>query len=157
MWIKILTSGWTYAAFMAALFGWQLLKNAQLEATQAQAQRDAAIALSDAVNAARKEEQEKTQRYIAAVDQLTKDNETTRNEKDRIIADLRTDNRRLRGRFTCQAPSLPGESNSPGVGDAAAQGGLLREDAEFLVRFAAEADERVNELTACQAVLKDVK
>lgn len=157
MWIKILTSGWTYAVLMGMLFGWQLLKNTQLEAMHAQEARDAAIALSDAVVAARKEEQAKVQRYIAALDQLAKDNEALTNEKDRILADLHNANLRLRRRFTCPAASVPGTPGTPAVGDGAPQSGLLVEDAEFLVRLAAEADARVNQLTACQNVLKERK
>lgn len=157
MWIKLLTSGWTYAALMAVLFGLQLLKNANLETKQAQGQRDAAIALSDAVAAARKEEQAKAQQYIDALDQLTKDNEAITNEKDNLLADLRSANVRLRQRFTCPSASVPGNSGTPAGGDGAPQSGLLVEDAEFLVRLAAEADARVNQLTACQNVLKERK
>lgn len=155
MWIKVLTSGWTYAALMAVLFGFQLLKNANMEAAHAQAERDAALALSDAVAIARKEEQNKAQQYIAAVDNLTKANETLNDEKDRVLADLHSANLRLRRRFSCPAASVsvsPGPATS---GDGAEASGLLVADAEFLVRLAAEADARVNQLTACQAVLKD--
>lgn len=157
MWIKILTSGWTYAALMVVLLGMQLLKNANMEAAHAQAQRDAAIALSDAVALARKEEQGKAQQYINAVDQLTKDNEAINNEKDSILADLRHANRRLRTRFTCPAASVPGTSGPAAGGDGAEGSGLLVADAEFLVRLAAEADARVIQLTACQNVLKERK
>lgn len=157
MWIKILTSGWTYAALFAALFGLQLLKNAKLEDFHAEEARDAAIALSDAVVAARKEEQATVQRYIAALDQLAKDNEALTNEKDRVLADLHNANLRLRRRFQCPTTSVPGTSGTPAGGDGAPQSGLLVEDAEFLVRLAAEADARVNQLTACQNVLKERK
>ena len=157
MWIKLLTSGWTYAALMAVLFGLQLLKNANLETKQAQGQRDAAIALSDAVAAARKEEQAKAQQYIDAVDQLTKDNEAITNEKDTLLADLRSADVRLRRRFSCPSASVPGASDPAPSGDGAEAGGLLVADAEFLVRLAAEADTRVNQLTACQNVLKERK
>ena len=157
MWIKILTNGWTYAALMGALFGWQLLKNARLETTMANTQRDAALALSDAVRKARQEEQDKAQQYIGAVDQLTKENEALTNEKDRVLADLRNANVRLRRRFQCPTDSVPGNSSPATGGDGATQGGLLVEDAEFLVRLAAEADARVNQLTACQNVLKELK
>lgn len=155
MWIKILTSGWTYAALLAVLLGVQLLKNANMEAARAQEQRDAALALSDAVAAARKEEQSKAQQYINAVDQLTKDNEAINNEKDSILADLRNANRRLRTRFTCPSTSVPGTPSPTASSDGAEGGGLLVADAEFLVRLAAEADARVKQLTACQNVLKD--
>lgn len=157
MWIKILTSGWTYAALMAVLFGSQLLKNANMEAAHAQAERDAALALSDAVAVARKEEQNKAQQYIAAVDNLTKANETLNDEKDRVLADLRSANLRLRRRFSCPAESVSVSPGSAAGSDGAEAGGLLVEDAEFLVRLAAEADARVNQLTACQNVLKERK
>jgi len=155
MWIKILTSGWTYAALMALLFGWQLLKNAQLEASRAQEQRDAAVALTQAVEAARKKEQAEANKYIGAVDTLTQANENLTNEKDRLLADLRDATVRLRRRFTCPAASVPGIPGTPAGSDGAPQSGLLISDAEFLVRLAAEADARVNQLTACQNVLKE--
>jgi Tfp pilus assembly protein PilX len=155
MYIKLLTSGWTYAVIMALLFGFQLLRNAKLESARAQDQRDAALALSDAVSAARKEEQGKAQQYINAVDKLTKDNEVINAEKDSILADLRNANLRLRRRFSCPAASVSGSSGAATGSDGAPQSGLLREDAEFLVRLAAEADQRVSQLTACQAVLRE--
>lgn len=155
MWLKLLTSGWTYAALMAVLFGVQLLKNSQLEALHTKEKLEAALALSDAVAAARKEEQAKAQQYIDAVDQLTRENEAITNEKDALLSDLRNANVRLRRRFTCPPASVPGASTPATGGDGAAQSGLLREDAEFLIRLAAEADARVNQLTACQAVLKE--
>lgn len=155
MWIKVLTSGWTYAALMSVLFGYQLLKNADMEAAHAQAKRDAVLAMSDAVAVARKEEQNKAQQYIAAVDNLTKANETLNDEKDRVLADLRSANLRLRRRFTCPASSVSVSPGPAAGGDGTETSGLLVEDAEFLVRLAAEADARVNQLTACQAVLKD--
>lgn len=155
MWIKLLTSGWTYTVVMAALFGWQLLKNAQMETVHAQEARDAAVAWGNAITAARTEEQAKTQQYIASLDQLTKDNEALANEKDRVLADLHNANLRLRRRFQCPTTSVPGDSGTATSGDGASQSGLLVADAEFLVRLAAEADARVNQLTACQNVLKE--
>lgn len=73
---------------------------------------------------------------------------------DRALADLHSE-RRLRQRFRCPAPEA-GFAGASGGGDAAPQGGLLDEDAEFLVRFAAEADGVVRQLTLCQDYVRAI-
>ncbi len=68
------------------------------------------------------------------------------------IAKLRDGTRRLRDRFTCP-PGVPPASTSSSSGDAAQAAGLQREDAEFLVRLAADADDTARRLAACQQIL----
>ncbi|WP_396190009.1 lysis system i-spanin subunit Rz [Flavobacterium sp.] len=72
-------------------------------------------------------------------------------ERNRLLAQLRSGERRLRERFTCRAAGTP--AGAEGSADAP-QGGLSPADGEFLVRFAADADSVVRQLTACQAILK---
>ena len=73
-----------------------------------------------------------------------------RTEADHTIADIRAGALRLRHRFTCPAGPVPAAPDAPGVGDGTEAGGLRREDAEFLVRIAAEADAVAVQLSACQ-------
>lgn len=73
---------------------------------------------------------------------------------DRALADLYSE-RRLRQRFRCPAAEA-GSSEAPAGGDAAPQGGLLDEDAEFLVRLAAEADGVVRQLSLCQDYVRTI-
>ncbi|MFA6063906.1 MAG: lysis system i-spanin subunit Rz [Gallionella sp.] len=76
------------------------------------------------------------------------------NEKaaaDRIIADLKSGNLKLRKRFSCdQGAAIAGTASS---GDGAAQGGLQSSDVEFLIGIASEADIIVNQLTLAQGVI----
>lgn len=68
------------------------------------------------------------------------------------IAELRDGTRRLRDRFTCP-PGVPSAAPSASGGDAAQAAGLQPEDAEFLIRLAADADDTARRLTACQQIL----
>lgn len=68
------------------------------------------------------------------------------------IAKLRDGTHRLRDRFTCP-PGVPAAPTSSSGGDAAQAAGLQREDAEFLIRLAADADDTARRLAACQQIL----
>lgn len=70
-------------------------------------------------------------------------------EADRAVADLRNDVVRLRKRFTCPAQGQPGSADSPiGGVDAERIGGLTTEDAEFLIREAADSDRKSVKINA---------
>lgn len=68
-------------------------------------------------------------------------------ETDRTIAGLRSGTVRLRERFTCPAAKAPGASAEP----VTEESGLRVTDAEFLVRFADEADTIADERNQCIA------
>lgn len=84
--------------------------------------------------------------------------EAARTDLARLDADLRAGTVRLRDRFTCATAGASGgapeAATSTGQRHAATQGGLSREDAEFLVRFAGEADAVTRQLAACQAIVR---
>lgn len=73
---------------------------------------------------------------------------------DSTLSDLRADVIRLRKRFTCPAASVQATAAGAPVSDDAEAGGLQREDAEFLVRLASDADAIALQLNACQAIVK---
>lgn len=73
---------------------------------------------------------------------------------DSTLSDLRADVIRLRKRFSCPAAGVPAAAASATVGDDAEASGLQREDAEFLVRLASDADAIALQLKACQAIVK---
>lgn len=73
---------------------------------------------------------------------------------DSTLSDLRADVIRLRKRFSCPAAGVSAAAASATVGDDAEASGLQREDAEFLVRLASDADAIALQLKACQAVVK---
>lgn len=73
---------------------------------------------------------------------------------DSTLADLRSDVIRLRKRFSCTPASVQATAAGATVSDDAESGGLQREDAEFLVRLASDADAVALQLKACQAIVK---
>lgn len=74
---------------------------------------------------------------------------------DSTLSDLRADVIRLRKRFTCPAASVQATAAGAPVSDDAEAGGLQREDAEFLVRLASDADAIALQLKACQAIVEN--
>ena len=74
---------------------------------------------------------------------------------DSTLSDLRADVIRLRKRFSCPAAGVSAAAASATVGDDAEAGGLQREDAEFLVRLASDADAIALQLKACQAIVEN--
>lgn len=87
---------------------------------------------------------------------FTEELNDAKREADDLVAAVRADERRLRNRFTCPAATgSAGSGTSPGasVGDAGEESGLRTADAEFLIRLAAEADQVVTQLRACQAIV----
>ena len=74
---------------------------------------------------------------------------------DGTLSDLRADVIRLRKRFTCPAASVQATAAGATVSDDAEAGGLQREDAEFLVRLASDADAIALQLKACQAIVEN--
>lgn len=94
---------------------------------------------------------------MATIDaQHTEELTNAKRETDAALAAVRSGELRLRNRFTCDAAAgdgVPATGASAGVDRAGEGSGLQREDAEFLVRLAAEADDVVRQLRACQAVI----
>lgn len=75
-------------------------------------------------------------------------------QTDRAVDDLRSGALRVRDRLQCKPrPSTTGPI--PGD-DEGKKGGLLREDAEFLLRFAGEADQAVIQLSECQSYVRTI-
>ncbi len=92
--------------------------------------------------------------YAAAAARFNKENADALAERDAVIASLRAGTVRVRDRFRCPTPRLPEAAPGSGGSDGAGGGGLLPEDAEFLLQFAAEADAAARRLTACQAIIR---
>ncbi len=96
--------------------------------------------------------------WRAAHYQLAWDAEVHRREREqeteRLIADVRTGAIRVRPRFTC--PGLPTNSAAIPIDSEGGQGGLQREDVEFLLRLAGEADKAVIQLHECQGYARSL-
>lgn len=94
---------------------------------------------------------------MAAIDQQHQ--EAAQNEiisRDRTITDMRAGTLRLRDRFAVctTASAVPATGTGTGQRDAVQVGGLQEQDGEFLVRLASEANQVVQQLTECQAVVR---
>lgn len=79
-----------------------------------------------------------------------------RDAKDRAIADLRRTHQRLSIPAACPPPGgggVPETRSASGGRDGEARAQLSQSAIDFLISLAAEADEVVLQLTACQAVV----
>ncbi|WP_409440504.1 lysis protein [Pseudomonas luteola] len=105
-----------------------------------------------------RETERKSAETIAAIEaRLSQENQSAQAEDQRTIDQLRTDNLRLRKRFSCSstgAASVSTPSTGTGSSDAGAASGLQRADAEFLIRLAGRADAVARQLKACQSILQ---
>ena len=105
------------------------------------AQQRAASALE-----ARKVEERHRAEYRAIAQRFLEEQADAKAKTDRVIAGLRSGERRVRQRFTC--PSLPGAAaDSSGVAEAGPRG-LQPEDAGTAIGIGAEADEVARQLNA---------
>jgi hypothetical protein len=124
---------------------------AQLRAANSQA-------ITDAVNKARSEEQQRSAAMAALDEQHHKEYQDEIISKDRTIADLRAGTVRVRNQFTCPAAAAERATGKAGtgtgLGDGAGTGGLQTAHVEFLLREAGRADEAVRQLQACQAIVR---
>ena len=79
-------------------------------------------------------------------------------DQAKLLNDVRSGTVSLRDRFTCpnttdSGNSVPTVTASASIDNATEKRGLQREDAEFLVQLAGQADEVTRQLSACQAML----
>ncbi|BCB28409.1 hypothetical protein SKTS_32950 [Sulfurimicrobium lacus] len=106
---------------------------------------------------ARTREHEHAQDMAVASAKYQEDLKHEKAAKDRVIADLRRGDLRLRIPVTCPVPAAGDRTAALGTGPAGRDGEtraeLSVEASEFLVGLASEADEVVHQLTACQAVV----
>lgn len=136
---------WVWMAFLLLGAGWYY-GHARYNAGQAniQAKWDESRAKADKAERAKEQAWNKAVwdlAYAAEIKRAEREQET-----DRTIADLRDGTLRLRDRFTC-----PKASRDPAASAPSQEPGLLQSDAEFLVRFADEADQIADERNQCIA------
>lgn len=158
MWIKLLASGWTWCVVLLLAL---LASHVRYLGTVSDHQRElvkagqlAEARLGEVITTERK----LVGRIAMQAKALELEKEELENETNRVINNLRNDVVRLRGRFQCpaQAPRLPSEPTPTGQRDGGEERGLLESDGEFLIRLAGEADQRVAQLSACQAVIREL-
>ena len=131
-------------------------ERADAEATLARDQRDRAIRLAQASEEARAKEYQRAEDLAKVGEQLEKDNQDLKDQNKRDVAAVRAGELRLRVANAC-----PGPSSAPAAGataserDDATTAELPREVAEDLLSLANDADEVVNQLSACQKTIRE--
>lgn len=122
------------------------------QAAQAKAEKAAVAAQFAASEAARKEEQSRVQAVDAIARAYERGKSDGKAAADHVLAGVADGTYVLRNKFRCPARAAAEAPAGPAVSGGAEGAGLSGEDVQFLVRFAAEADDVVRQLTACQAV-----
>lgn len=108
-------------------------------------------------SAYRRRERELTDQLIEAQNALDSAIKQGNADRDSTIADLHADNLRLRERFRgCGTGGVSENSGTDGSDDGAGASGFSEQDAEFLIRIAAEADAVAHRLDACQSYGRSV-
>ena len=135
--------GWLGLGATLALIGAFLLGD-HMGASREREKNEAAN--TKAKNAALLAQQAQDEKLAAAYDQIATEYERGKKDAqaiaDRVVADLRSEQLRLRKRWTC--PKLPEAETSPGESDAAKRD--REESAGRIVRAAAECDRQVSQL-----------
>lgn len=107
---------------------------------------------------AREREQRHAQDIANVSAQYQEDLKYVKQQKDRVIADLRAGTQRLRIPIAASPAACSGITPeafaAAGGRDGAARAELSGEAAEFLVGLASDADEIAHQLTRCQQIIK---
>lgn len=135
---------WSYSRGAAAVQAdWAAEKAAQAEATQR---------LEAAYRAKEQQWAGKVTFWSKAYEDVK---QARKAELDSTLADLQSDNLRLRDRFkACAKRRVPSATTAPGDDHGGEEGGLSRQDEEFLIRIAAEANDVADQLSACQRYIE---
>lgn len=114
------------------------------EDAEAAAAFDAATERALAEEARRRLEQKYNEQAKQFIIERNKEYE----KRDKVIADWQSGRLRLKARFVQQACTASGDNGGT-------EAGLLGEDVQFLIREATRADAIVQQLTACQGLIKN--
>jgi hypothetical protein len=140
-----------YAMLIAVvifIYGWNARFDAGYQAATAEIMEAYAQSYLEDRKQLEKEFNEKAEQYIKERDDGLK-------QKDALIADLRSNAVSLRKKFQC--PSRPANPTNPSGSDGGEEAGFTREDAEVAFGIAADGDAAIRQLSACQAILKDIQ
>lgn len=126
--------------------GWRL--SAQIERQQKQ--------YAEALQQQQESAQAATERLIAERDALdrrhTQEMEDARSENDRLLAAVRSGERRLSVRARC--PSVPADGATTGVDDAGTRAELDPAAAERIIALGTDGDEAIRQLNALQDYIR---
>lgn len=152
---------WLACACLAAALGWQthrldnrnvIIASMKTQAAESTANWTQNVLKLDGERLALADQTEKN--YLAG-------ERHAKAQTDRLIADLRSGNIRLRQQLAANAAPVArsqGSNDSAARGHhAAASGGLHESDAEFLIRFAGNADSVTRQLGQCQDYIEGLQ
>lgn len=115
-------------------------------------------AIDEAKAAARDAERRHEKALDAVQNKLILERAIGYEERDRVINDLRAGNRRLQQRFTCppagRSGGVPAATTGTGADNGTGGAGFTAADAEIAFRIAADGDDAIRKLQACQAVIR---
>jgi hypothetical protein len=134
----------TIAVLLAVLYWGHTRYNQGYDDARADTAKELAVKLGLEEEARRKLElkyNEQAKQFI-----IERDKEYAK--RDKVIADWQSGRLRLKARFSPKACPASGDN-------AGTEAGLLGEDVQFLIREATRADAIVQQLTACQGLIKD--
>jgi hypothetical protein len=149
------------AALLGLLFavgaGWRMCasyKQGQFDAWRSEIEATAATQIAQAEQRARSIEQGQVQKFAEVDSAYRKKLEQKDRERNAALAAVRS--RGLYVNATCpdRSSALPGAAASASRGDGETRVRLSDEAAEFHVRLVDEADQIVEQLTACQNILR---
>ena len=112
------------------------------------AEAEAAIELATERTLAEEARRKLEQKYNEQAKQFILERDKEYAKRDKVISDWQSGRLRLKARFLPQACPASGDN-------AGTEAGLLGEDVQFLIREATRADAIVQQLTACQGLIKD--
>jgi hypothetical protein len=151
-----------FVGFEAGIYWWgdstgRTAVTAKYEAIIAARDKSDADAKQKATDDARKAEQDHAAALAAIAAQHQQEMQDAKAQTDKTLADLRDGNLRLRSRLAAATSDqhLPGAAAGSSGSDPSQSTGLQPADVQFLVQLAADADDAVRQLNACQAVVAD--
>lgn len=155
-------SKWTWIGIsMVALFatGWWLgdsLKQGQWDAARVQEAEAVAVAVKEAHDQAMSKERELTQKLNSQSKQYQVKLQEKDREKAAALERFRSDGLRISVEASASKDGVPGDPANSCRCDGGATAKLSDEVAQRLVERRTEADKIVEQLTACQAILKEI-
>ena len=129
---------------LAVLYWGHTRYDAGYDDAKADTAKELAVRLGLEEEARRKLEQ----KYNEQAKQFILERDKEYAKRDKVISDWQSGRLRLKARFLPQACSASGDN-------AGTEAGLLGEDVQFLIREATRADAIVQQLTACQGLIKN--
>jgi hypothetical protein len=143
---------------LSFIFGWNqgsLNVQAQWAKEKAELNAQAAKEIEEANNRVRAVERESYIKVAQTEQLFNKKLREKSNEEASALDRARNDGLFVNAKCAGRSNTVPGTTSSSSSSDGEARVELSKEDGEFLIRIAAEADRVTEQLSACQKLLED--